>query len=202
MTRKTLCTAAVALGLLALAILGSGCSGNLPHVSYQGRLTDASGNPLNGSVDITIRLYHTDTGGTPYYTDTNSGVTVTDGLFDVVIDPSAVGDLSPADINQASWIEVEIDNGTYSETLSPRQQVLGAPYAMTLMAGTTISSTMDSNMLCGTAWLGRSRPSRVSPTRTDKKDDITVSVSVASKIRESAIMTQRSTRENMHIGMV
>ena len=144
MTRKTLCTAAVALGLLALAILGSGCSGNLPHVSYQGRLTDASGNPLNGSVDITIRLYHTDTGGTPYYTDTNSGVTVTDGLFDVVIDPSAVGDLSPADINQASWIEVEIDNGTYSETLSPRQQVLGAPYAMTLMAGTTISSTMDS----------------------------------------------------------
>jgi hypothetical protein len=145
MRRKGLWSAAVALALLAVGILATGCSGILaPSMSYQGRLTDASGTPLNGTVDITIRLYHSDTGGTPFYTEPVEDVTVTDGLFDIVFGPSSLGTLGADDLTRAIWMEVEIDDGTHSETLTPRQRLLAAPYAMTLMAGTTISGTMDS----------------------------------------------------------
>jgi hypothetical protein len=37
-------------------------------LSYQGYLTDASGEPLHGDVDITFRLYSTPSGGIPLWT--------------------------------------------------------------------------------------------------------------------------------------
>ena len=66
------------------------------------------------------------------------------GDFDSVVGPSAgLASLSPEDLAQPLWIEIQIDNGTYNETLTPRQRLYGAPYAFTLMPGTVISSTMN-----------------------------------------------------------
>jgi hypothetical protein len=41
-------------------------------MSYQGVLTDAAGNPLNGTYDITFRLYNVDSGGTVLWEETQS----------------------------------------------------------------------------------------------------------------------------------
>ncbi len=123
-----------------LGVVLAGCMG--PQFTYQGVLTDASGNPLNGSVTITYRIFNTDTGGTALYTQSES-VTVTDGRFDSVVGPDAIGGLTPADLAQALWIEIQINDGMYNETLTPRQRLYGAPYAFTLMPGTVISSTMN-----------------------------------------------------------
>lgn len=132
----------IIVSVIILGLVLAGCVGLTPHFTYQGVLTDASGNPYNGQVDITYRIFNSETGGTALYTQ-NETVTVTDGRFESVVGPSAlVGGLEPADLAQALWIEMEIDNGTYDEVLEPRQRLYGAPYAFTLMPGAVISSSL------------------------------------------------------------
>jgi|GEM_PF-6427458 len=53
-------------------------------INYQAYLTDASGNPINGDVDIQFSIYTTVGGGNPLWTETQT-VTVTDGLFNVFL---------------------------------------------------------------------------------------------------------------------
>ena len=136
------------IGVVTLAgILLAGCMA--PQFTYQGVLTDGSGNPLNGSVTFTYRIFNDDTGGTLLY-EQDETVDVTDGRFDSVVGPdSVVSGLTPSDLAQPLWIEVQVDNGTYNETLSPRQKLYGAPYAFTLMPGAVISSTMDATLVGG-----------------------------------------------------
>jgi hypothetical protein len=43
-------------------------------------------------------------------------------------------------------MEVQVSNGTYTETLTPRQRLYGAPYAFTLMPGAVVSQTMSTNL--------------------------------------------------------
>ncbi len=134
------------MGLLFLAgvlIILAGCS-LAPQMTYQGRLTDASGTPLNGAHRMQFRYYHDDNSGAAIYTDTKT-VQVTDGLFDVVIGPTdASSGLSAEELSQPVWIEVEVANGVYTETLEPRQRLYGSPYAFTLMSGAVVSNNMDS----------------------------------------------------------
>ena len=79
--------------LTATGLVLTGCigAGLLPQFTYQGVLTDGSGNPLNGEVTITYRIYRDPDEDTVLYSETET-VTVTDGRFDSVIGP----DTSPA----------------------------------------------------------------------------------------------------------
>lgn len=146
MNRKILYWLGLACGGV-LMVLVAGCSTFLtPQVSYQGRLTDAAGIPLNGTYQLTFSLYHQTSGGAAIYSETDS-VAVTDGLFDTVVGPgSAVAGLAPEDLTQPLWMEVMVSNGTITETLTPRQRLYGSPYAFTLMPGSVISSTMPANV--------------------------------------------------------
>ena len=132
------------VGILLIAF-AAGC-GLTPQFSYQGRLTDANGSPLNGTFTITFKLFDASTAGTEIYTQTKS-VTVDDGLFEVEIGPSdATGTLDPESLTQPLWLELTINDGSVTETLSPRQRLYGAPYAFTLMAGSVISGNMDTTI--------------------------------------------------------
>ncbi len=127
-----------------LGVVLAGCMG--PQFTYQGVLTDASGNPVSGTVNITYRIFNAVTGGTALHSESES-VTLADGRFDSVVGPTGVaGGLSPKDLAQPLWIELQIGNGTITETLTPRQRLYGAPYAFTLMPGTVISSTMNETL--------------------------------------------------------
>lgn len=130
------------LGLL-LTVFLVGCTASLgPVMSYQGRLTDASGTPLNGNFDFTFRLYTDDTAGTSIYTETQN-IAVVNGLFDTSVGPTTIlASMDPAKLAQPLWLEVTI--GT--ETLTPRQRLLGSPYAFTLMPGAVISSTFNGTL--------------------------------------------------------
>ncbi len=133
--------------IAVIGVLLGACSGLNPQFTYQGVLTDASGNPYNGDVTITYSLYNKETDGTALYSETET-VTVTDGRFDSVVGPSGtVSGLSPDDLSQALWIELTIGNGTITETLTPRQRLYGAPYAFTLMPGAVISDTFDATII-------------------------------------------------------
>lgn len=144
MKRKLFLSIGLAAVLLAVALISTGCGTFLgPQFTYQGRLTDASGNPLSGTYTLTLQIYDDDTGGTSLYTTTDV-MTVTDGLFDTVIGPATViAGLGPEDLAQPLWLEVEVSDGSITETLEPRQRLYGAPYAFTLMPGAYISETMN-----------------------------------------------------------
>jgi len=134
------------IGVVFLGILLAGCaSGLFPQMTYQGRLTDENGDPLDGNVRIRFVLYHQLTGGTGVYTETET-VAVSDGLFNTVVGPSsAVAGLTPEDLAEPLYLELQVANGVYTETLTPRQRLYGAPYAFTLMPGAIISSALSTS---------------------------------------------------------
>lgn len=89
---------------------------------FQGRAVEA-GIPVQGIVDLTIRLYTTPTGGVPVSTWTASGVEVLDGYFSVALTGlAAVASASPA-----LFLAIEIDS---QGELEPRQPVLSSVYAL------------------------------------------------------------------------
>ena len=108
------------------------------YIPIQGRLTDASGLPLNGSYSITMRMYNESSGGPAVCSDTNA-VTVTDGLFTTYM--YAVS--CPFDGRRLFLgIEVESDGEMF-----PRQYIGHVPTAWTLRPGAVMSDTLSSTSI-------------------------------------------------------
>lgn len=142
------------IGLLAMAYgLTSAQAGSQPEVEpaaptantgnyfpVQGRLTDASGNPLDGTFSITFAMYPVSSGGTEVCHDTNS-VTVNNGLFYSEI----WGDCT-SDVVNGQQLYLGIKVGADPE-MTPRQPIYPVPYAFTLRPGAIISSTMNSDAI-------------------------------------------------------
>jgi len=104
-------------------------------VSYQGRLTNASGVPLTGAHNMVFQIWDSATGGTQIGGDiAKPNVTVNDGLFTVRLEIQS-GWMLYMD-GRGLWLRVQVDG----QWLSPRQELLPAPYALTLRPGATISS--------------------------------------------------------------
>jgi hypothetical protein len=110
--------------------------------TYQGRLTD-SGQSVNGLYDFTFSLFDTNgvSVGGPL---TNSGVGVTNGLFTVTLD-FGTQVFSGSNI----WLEISVStNGANAfSTLSPRQSITPAPWALT---ANNLSGPLPSASLGGT----------------------------------------------------
>jgi len=79
----------MALGILFLAVLAGVVTmgQSVPQlINYQGRLTDPSGQPLDGvTVDITFSFDGTATGGTAYLSVLQEDVLITGGLYNILI---------------------------------------------------------------------------------------------------------------------
>jgi hypothetical protein len=90
--------------------------------TYQGRLTDA-GAPADGTYAMSFRLFDAPVGGNQIgATVSNSGVAVTDGVFSQKIPTE------PNAFNEPRWLEIEVAG----VVLSPRTEIAGAPYALSL----------------------------------------------------------------------
>lgn len=106
-----------------------------PQFTYQGVLTDENGTPYNGPVTIIYKLYHDPFDPGAIFTQTRI-VAVDDGRFTTIVGPDSLAEaagLTPEALTTAIWLELTVGNGTYTETLTPRQRLYGAPYAFTLM---------------------------------------------------------------------
>ncbi len=106
------------------APLGSG-------FTYQGQLTD-NGAPASGHYDLQFVLFTAASGGTAVDTITLSNQTVSGGLINAALD------FTDAPYNgQAVWVEVStrITGGASYTTLSPRQAITAAPYALYALSG-------------------------------------------------------------------
>jgi hypothetical protein len=102
-------------------------------VPIQGRLTDDSGNPLNGNYSVTFSIYDVSTGGTALCSDTDT-VAVADGLFNAQMDFCTSDDID----GQQLWLGITV--GSDAE-MTPRQGIYAVPYAWGLRPGAQIVNT-------------------------------------------------------------
>ena len=98
-------------------------------ISYQGRLTNPAGVPLDGTYPMRFVVYDAPGGGTALWDSGPLSVAVTNGLFNAQL---AIDQLSLD--GQALWLSITVDG----QTLSPRQEILPAPYALSLRPGADI----------------------------------------------------------------
>ncbi len=94
--------------------------------TYQGYLTDGS-NPASGAYDFQFTLYNALSSGSQVGSIVaKSNITVTKGLFTVILDFGSVFD------GTRLWLEAAVRpvGGTGYTILSPRQEITPAPYAL------------------------------------------------------------------------
>lgn len=130
-TRIVMATIILLAAPIAL-LMAMGCIP--PAMTYQGVLTDPSGDPVSDGVyDMEFRLWDLEDDAF-VFTQTES-VTVTNGIFDVVLGSDPI--LNPLPVAKFSdGFELEIT--VEGDTLEPRQALYGAPYAFTLYPGAVI----------------------------------------------------------------
>ncbi|MFI5216330.1 MAG: IPT/TIG domain-containing protein [Candidatus Limnocylindria bacterium] len=133
----------LASGLAVLAVLS--CTLALPalgqvpgRVNFQGLLLDSAGEPVTGTVTLQLELFSAASGGSPLWTETHSSVSVTDGIYDVVL--GSLTPLTPAHFSASPrYLQVTIDG----QVLSPRREFVAVPFA--LQAENANTATTASN---------------------------------------------------------
>ena len=86
-------------------------AGGTPNlISYQGYLTDDSGQPINGAPDLEFGIYAALTGGTPLWSELQLNVPVNEGYFTVQL-----GSFTPIDADLFSdpdrYLQVSVNSG-------------------------------------------------------------------------------------------
>jgi phosphoheptose isomerase len=94
-------------------------------ISYQGKLTNSSGQPVTGDkYKFEFKLYNYDFSvDNATWTETQDNVTVTNGLYNVLLGTKQSLDLN---FDAPYWLEIIVDG----EKMSPRQPFAASPYAM------------------------------------------------------------------------
>lgn len=123
MKRMVLSAVTLTIAVLALAPLATA---DVPQmINYQGRLTDSTGAPLDTAVSIVFTIYDDSTLGTSKWSETLLSVTVTDGLFNVIL--GGVNPISDTVFNDtARYLGIQV--GADPE-ISPRTLLAAAPYS-------------------------------------------------------------------------
>lgn len=95
-----------------------------PLIRYQGTLVDANNVPIEGSHMLTFRLYPAATGGSATWTEAQTGVPISRGVFNVLL-----GQVVPLTVafEKEYWLSVQVDS---DGEMSPRQQLTSVPYAV------------------------------------------------------------------------
>jgi hypothetical protein len=99
---------------------------DVPHqMNYQGQLTDELGAPLDTVVSMTFTIYNDSSGGTVLWTETQAGVEVSGGLFDVLLGSAPP---IPDTVFADDWTWLGIQIGADPE-IAPLTKLVTVPYA-------------------------------------------------------------------------
>lgn len=104
--------------------LESGQTSMIPaKISYQGILTDNAGTPVNGTVTMVCELFPGATDGNPVWSETHTDVTVTNGVFHILLGSNAPFNVS---FDMPYFLSIAVD-GT---ALLPRIELASSPYSL------------------------------------------------------------------------
>jgi hypothetical protein len=119
-------------------------------ISFQGRLADDNGIPITGTRDFTFKIYNGLTGGSASWTESQTAVSVQNGIWSV-----RLGEVTPISntVFDGTTKYLEIQVGT--DTLSPRMQMVSVPYAYRsvladIASGVALSTVTAANIVDGT----------------------------------------------------
>ena len=130
-------------------------------ISFQGQLTDSIGTRLTGTYSMTFKIYNVSSGGSALWSEAQSSVSVTNGVFDVEL--GSVTALSlPFDTQYWQGVTVGSD-----AEMTPRRKLMSAPYALyadtaAFLAGSAFASgsfaVAETATLSGKVGIGMSNP--------------------------------------------
>jgi hypothetical protein len=132
MRSKLLLTVVLSLVLLLVA---STTKADVPHqMNYQGHLTDDTGTPLDTVVSMTFTIYDDSSGGLVLWTETQTGVEVSVGLFNVFL-----GSVTPIPdtVFADDWRWLGIQIGSDPE-IAPLTRLVTVPYAFQSLRVATV----------------------------------------------------------------
>lgn len=112
-------------------------------VGYQGWLADDIGTPLNGTYDMSFRIYDADVDGTMLWEELwtgPNGVGVSEGLFNVML--GSLNPISATTIGANDTLYMGITVGTDAE-MTPRVQLGSVPFAVQALTVPDGSVTTD-----------------------------------------------------------
>ncbi len=140
------------------------------YLSFQGRLTDSSGNPITVSTPIYFKLFDTETMGTGtslYVSSTGNSQAVTpdtNGIFSVIIGKTHGIEIPISVFSENPSVFLEVTAG--GETMSPRQQIATVGYAQNseTLQGLPPSSSGTKNTVMVIDSLGNLNLGETSPT--------------------------------------
>lgn len=111
----------------------------VPHlINYQGRLTDTSGSPLNGSYALTFRIYDAETAGNLLWEENQTGVLVQKGIFNIML--GSVTNLNLT-FDKPYFLEIKVGG----EVMTPRQRMTSAGYAIKAEKTETADQAQNAN---------------------------------------------------------
>ncbi|MBK7471652.1 MAG: DUF1566 domain-containing protein [Betaproteobacteria bacterium] len=117
--------------LLAAALCCGNVRAAVPHqINYQGFLTNPGGTPVNTTVDMVFSLYDDPALSiSPHllYTETQLGVSIVNGVFNVMIGPQQAAQFSLLAFDVPYWLGVKVAGDS---EMTPRQPVAAAAYAI------------------------------------------------------------------------
>jgi hypothetical protein len=114
------------IGALLMLILSTAALAEVPGlIGYQGTLADQAGAALDTTIDMTFSIYPDSLGGSTVWAETQPGVEVNQGLFNVLLGritgiPDSVFD------NPERWLGVQVGGDA---ELTPRQRMAATGYA-------------------------------------------------------------------------
>lgn len=100
-------------------------------VSYQALVKDNGGQLLSGTHTFDID-YFLAGGGSPVFSERQSGIVVADGIVNLLLGNGAPGNQFPASMpfNVNYWVQVTMDKGTAQQQTWSSTIMVGAPYAL------------------------------------------------------------------------
>lgn len=114
-------------------------------IVYQGRLTDADGDPIGTAVPVLFNIWTAASGGTSLY-DTTAAITPdANGVFTIELGPLSTGTLS----GSKRWLGINVDG---DGEMSPRQVLTSSPAAHTALnvpAGSITNADLATSAVTG-----------------------------------------------------
>ena len=97
-------------------------------MNFQGRLTNAQGQAINGAVQVTFNMYDSQAGGIPVWSETQT-LTAQDGLFQVLLGSGVTPlDNTVFKFNTERWLGVQVAS---DPEMTPRMRIASVPYSFT-----------------------------------------------------------------------
>jgi hypothetical protein len=131
------------LALALLAGINQAAAQGTTTFTYQGQLHDGGTN-ANGVYTMTFALYDASGGGNQIGGTITTAPILANGLFTVNLDFGA-----GAFDGSARWLDITISQGGTTQELSPRVQVLPAPYALFASTANNLSGALAGDQLAG-----------------------------------------------------